>query len=708
MTTTSLRLRLLGLWALSLVACVAVAALLVQLYQQSTAARVGRAETAVEEGCDSVRERYDVYVAAWSRPASAISDQKLRSDMATAVSLALAGRSGVEGGVWRKDVGSLAYAFPTYVGAGPKTDLPVAERDSIQAVNEEAAQAGRPVDRQSASPEQTLLLYACPLPGPIPFLTAWTMTRVEAVPYYDELRLGLSALLAFMALMSAWLGRLLIVWARYVVGAAEAPSAGAGVAATPAPALTPSPERAAAARRKADERLATMGHQSAALAARVTHVERLAIGLVGATVSLAVLAAVATLASPRTVFDSDAAKLAAGAIFAGSYLALAIGKIPGLGVDRAGVALVGGCLMVVSGVLTLDEANRAVDAGTIVLALGAMIVVANLRLSGFFGLINVWVARHVHRPIVLLAAVTLVSGLFSAFLVNDAICLVLAPLVLELTLDLKRKPTPYLLAVAMASNVGSTATITGNPQNIMIGSFSHLSYLRFAAALTPIALAGLALTILLLALAYRDEFFVGDRLAAAPRPVRVEKALLARALAATAIMVALFFAGQPAAKAAIVMGGLLLLTRLKSERIYAEVDWSLLLMFVGLFIIVAGAQRALLTPDMLAAAGRLRLDQVPVLSLTTAVLSNVVSNVPAVLVMRPFVDALPSHDTAWLTVAMASTLAGNFTILGSIANLIVVEKAASRGVSISFWEYFKAGAPLTVLTLVIGTLWLSR
>jgi len=156
------------------------------------------------------------------------------------------------------------------------------------------------------------------------------------------------------------------------------------------------------------------------------------------------------------------------------------------------------------------------------------------------------------------------------------------------------------------------------------------------------------------------------------------------------------------------MGGLLLLTRLKSERIYAEVDWSLLLMFVGLFIIVAGAQRALLTPDALAAASRLRLDQVPVLSLTTAVLSNVVSNVPAVLVIRPFVDALPSHDTAWLTVAMASTLAGNFTILGSIANLIVVEKAGSRGVSISFWEYFKAGAPLTVLTLVVGTLWLSR
>jgi len=173
--------------------------------------------------------------------------------------------------------------------------------------------------------------------------------------------------------------------------------------------------------------------------------------------------------------------------------------------------------------------------------------------------------------------------------------------------------------------------------------------------------------------------------------------------------VALFFAGQPPAKVAIVIGGLLLLTRrLKSERIYAEIDWSLLLMFVGLFIIVAGAEHALLTPNMRAAAGRWHLDHVPMLSLITAALSNLVSNVPAVLVLRPFIDALPKHDAAWLVVAMASTLAGNFTVLGSIANLIVVQKAASRGVSIGFWDYFKVGAPLTVLTIAFGTLWLWR
>ncbi len=177
-------------------------------------------------------------------------------------------------------------------------------------------------------------------------------------------------------------------------------------------------------------------------------------------------------------------------------------------------------------------------------------------------------------------------------------------------------------------------------------------------------------------------------------------ALVVRALLATAVMVALFFAGTAPAKAAIIIGGLLLLTRrLKSERVYAEIDWSLLLMFAGLFIIVAGAQHALLTPGVIAAAGRLHLDQVPVLSGVTAVLSNLVSNVPAVLVLKPFIEPLRNRDTAWLVVAMSSTLAGNFTVLGSIANLIVVQKAAARGVVISFWDYFKVGAPLTVLTI---------
>ena len=440
----------------------------------------------------------------------------------------------------------------------------------------------------------------------------------------------------------------------------------------------------------------------------------------GGVPTLLVLAAVlAAAALPMFRFagpalNQEARAIAAAAVFGGSYFALAIGKIPGLSIDRAGIALTGASLMLAAGVLTPEEAYRAIDLDTIVLLLGVMIVVANLRLSGFFAVVAARCAVFADRPVALLCAVTAASGFFSAFLVNDAICLVLAPLVLDLTQRMGRRPMPYLLAVAMASNAGSVATITGNPQNIMIGSFSEIPYTSFALALTPVALAGMVLTVALTVLLHRAEFAASVRPIPPPaRPranrVPVARALLARALLATGAMVALFFAGQAPAKAAIVVGGCLLLTRrVKTTRIYQEIDWSLLLMFAGLFVIVAGAQRALLTRETIAAVGQMHLDRVPVLAGVSAVLSNLVSNVPAVLVLKPFVEGLANRDTAWLTVAMASTLAGNFTVLGSIANLIVVQKAAARGVAIGFWDYFRVGAPLTVLTLLLGTVWMAR
>jgi Na+/H+ antiporter NhaD/arsenite permease-like protein len=406
--------------------------------------------------------------------------------------------------------------------------------------------------------------------------------------------------------------------------------------------------------------------------------------------------------------DGTAGRIAAAGIFAASYLALAIGRIPGLSIDRAGIALVGGCLMVASGALPLADAYRAIDLDTITLLLGMMIVVANLRLSGFFASATFWVAQRAHRPLLLLGAIVAVSGVFSAFLVNDAICLVLAPLVVDLTLALKRRPLPYLLAVAMASNVGSTATITGNPQNMLIGSFSHIAYASFTATLAPVAAIGLVLTLALIALLHREEFRGATQLNAPAPRLHANRPLMLRALVAVAAVIALFFAGQPPAKAAVIIGALLLLTRrVKSARVYAEIDWSLLLMFAGLFIIVAGAERQLLTPSIIAQVAHLHLSNVPVLTAVTAVLSNLVSNVPAVLVLHPFVVALPDQTTAWKVIAMASTLAGNFTVLGSIANLIVVEKAARRGVTISFWDYFRVGAPLTVLTIVVGAVWLE-
>jgi Na+/H+ antiporter NhaD/arsenite permease-like protein len=386
-----------------------------------------------------------------------------------------------------------------------------------------------------------------------------------------------------------------------------------------------------------------------------------------------------------------------------TYLVVAIGKFPYLRLDRAGAALLGAALMVATGAISLQDAERAIDLDTITLLLGMMVVAANLRLSGFFRLVTAWAVARARRPILLLAAVVIVAGLLSAFLVNDTICLVLTPLILDIVLRLRRNPVPYLLGIAMASNVGSVATITGNPQNMIIGTLSNVPYGAFAAALAPVSVVGLVLTIVIVALIWRREFFTGDVLSAEPPAVRTHRPLMLKSLAVTAVLIAAFFFGIAPAKAAIVAGGLLLLTRaVKPEKVYAQIDWTLLLMFAGLFVVVAGLERNVLSPHAVQEIGRLQLGNTAVLSVVTAVLSNLVSNVPAVLVLKPFVSGLPDAQHAWLVVAMASTLAGNFTILGSVANLIVVQRARQEGIAIPFRTYFIAGAPLTVMTIAAG------
>jgi Na+/H+ antiporter NhaD/arsenite permease-like protein len=401
------------------------------------------------------------------------------------------------------------------------------------------------------------------------------------------------------------------------------------------------------------------------------------------------------------------ASAVAAAIFAATYLALAIGRLPGFRIDRAGAALVGASLMLASGVLTIDAVWQAIDFNTVALLLGMMIVVANLRLSGFFRLVNAWVLARARHPLPLLFAVTLASGLLSAFLLNDAICLVMTPLVIEVVRRLRRDPVPYLLAVAMAANIGSAATITGNPQNILVGSFSGISYAAFAAHLSPVAALGLALIVVVIAASHPAEFRGGAALEARPAPAHVHAPLAAKSVLVVLLMMAAFFAGEPPAKVALVGGGFLLLTRVvPSHRIYREIDWPLLLMFAGLFVVVASVEHALLSPALIAEIGRQHVDHMPVLAVVTAVLSNLVSNVPAVLVLKPFIAALPDPQRAWLVIAMAATFAGNLTILGSVANLIVVQRAAQRAVTIAFWQYFRVGAPLTVLMITVGLLWL--
>lgn len=407
---------------------------------------------------------------------------------------------------------------------------------------------------------------------------------------------------------------------------------------------------------------------------------------------------------PALVHDLGTwARVASLAIFLATYAVMAVGRIPGFRIDRSGAAFLGAALMVASGAVSLPAAFHAIDMATITLLLGMMIVVANLHLAGVFQALTARIAGRIRRPLVLLCAIVLLSGVFSMFLVNDAVCLALAPLVLEITLRLRRNPVPYLLAVAMAANVGSVATITGNPQNMIIGSLSGIAYGRFVARLAPVAALGLVLTFALIALAFRTEFRGSVRAFGLSVAPPLDRPLALKTLLVTALLIVAFFMGVAPAKAAALAGGLLLLSRrVEARRIYAAIDWKLLLMFAGLFVVVAGFAHAFLTPAALARIARLPLSGVGGLSVGAAILSNIVSNVPAVLLLAPFVPHLADPGRSWLVLAMASTFAGNFTIVGSIANLIVVESARARGVRIGFGAHFLVGAPLTLGTIAIG------
>ena len=398
--------------------------------------------------------------------------------------------------------------------------------------------------------------------------------------------------------------------------------------------------------------------------------------------------------------------MAAIVIFGLTYLVLAIGRLPGFRVDRTGAAIIGASLMVGVNALTLQEAQQAINFDTIILLFGMMIVAANLQLSGFFSLVAERVVEHAHRPLLLLTAIAGVAGFFSAFFVNDTMCLVLTPLVLEIAEAARRNPVPYLLAVAVASNIGSVATITGNPQNMMIGSFSGIPYRQFLATLAPVAVIGLALAVAAIFFVYRREFTTRARVDVAKRAIHVDRKLMWKSILASLAMIVMFFAGWPVPKVAVVAGALLLITRrVNPEKIYRRIDWGLLVMFAGLFVVIAGVEKTSLEKDLAAFAGRIHLDNVFVLSAFSAVLSNVVSNVPAVLMFKPFAAHFANPTRFWLTLAMSSTLAGNLTVLGSVANLIVIQQARRR-VKIGFWEYFRVGAPLAVVTILLGALWI--
>lgn len=398
----------------------------------------------------------------------------------------------------------------------------------------------------------------------------------------------------------------------------------------------------------------------------------------------------------------------AAAIIVATLVGVALGRYPRLRMNRATIAFVGATLLIAGGYITLEGAYRAIDWNTIVLLLAMMVLNVNLRLAGFFHLVTSAVLRHARTPRRLLGWIIVVSGVLSAIFLNDTLALMLTPLVLDITLALRRDPRPYLVALVTAANAGSVATIMGNPQNMLVGLASGIPFTAFLRALAPVALVSLAVIWVVIVLVYRREFAPATFAEPYQLPGRKYRPLLRKSIAATALMLVALVAGAPIPLAALLAAALVLVTRrLKPERVFREIDWGLLVFFAALFVVTGAIETSgwgghlfnWLRPWADAGPGGL--------TGAAVVLSNLVSNVPAVMLFRPVVPTLAEPTTAWLTLAMATTLAGNLTLLGSVANLIVAEIARRRGIHLSFTEYLKAGTPIALLTLLAGVAWLT-
>jgi Na+/H+ antiporter NhaD/arsenite permease-like protein len=349
-----------------------------------------------------------------------------------------------------------------------------------------------------------------------------------------------------------------------------------------------------------------------------------------------------------------------------------------------------------------------VDYDTLVLLLGMMLIAAYLMLAGFFEWAADWILRRAQNPQALLLYLIITSGALSALLVNDTVCLMLTPLVVAVMVRGKLPLPPYLLALAMSANLGSVATLVGNPQNMIIGHLSRIPFLRFSTALLPVAAAGLAIQYAVLRYGFRKVLSqtVIHRPETPPPPLN--RTLLILALAVLGLVFAGFVAGLDLSWTALGGGALIMvLARRDTHEVLKLVDWHLLVFFAALFIVVEGLSGTGL-PDQIygrvhgifgASVSR----QAWNLAWFTAVGSNVFSNVPFVLVAAKWINNFGQPELMWKVMALATTFAGNLTILGSVANIIVVE-SARKHVEVGFWDYARFGIPVTILTTVAGML----
>jgi Na+/H+ antiporter NhaD/arsenite permease-like protein len=395
------------------------------------------------------------------------------------------------------------------------------------------------------------------------------------------------------------------------------------------------------------------------------------------------------------------------AVFLVTYLLIAVEGARGSHLDRTAAAFCGAVAMVLLGVISLDDAYSAIDWNTLIFLLGVMILVAHFQLSGFFDWIAVRVASVARTRFQLLVLLVFTSGLLAAFFVNDTICLILTPVVLAVSERLAAPPAPYLIALATSANIGSAMSVTGNPQNAVIGVSAHFSFLGFLAHLAPVSLVGLFVDVAILALFFRTEILHHPLARRAPSlKVRVDRTLLIKCGLAAALVIVFWILGFSFPLVAISVGAfILIIGRVKAQSIYQRLDWELLLFFAALFVLIRGFEASGAVGYLIARfqhglEGR-AVSQLFAVSGVMLILSNLVSNVPAVLLFRPLVPSFPNSHIIWLALAATSTLAGNATPFSSVANLIVLQQAGKR-VRISFWEFARVGIVVTLITTLIA------
>lgn len=400
-------------------------------------------------------------------------------------------------------------------------------------------------------------------------------------------------------------------------------------------------------------------------------------------------------------------QLIAFIIFVLTYTGIIFTRLPKVNIDRPSAAFLGAVAMVVFGVLSFQEAVYAIDYNTIALLLGMMIIISTLQLDGFFEFVASKTIRLAHTPLRLLVIITLVTGLASAFLVNDAVVLLFTPVIISICRSARLNPLPYLIAEILASNAGSAMTITGNPQNMLIGINSGIHYAQFMLKLMPITFLSLAVIVAVVRWVYRADFSHKNLLHFEGEKFNYDFASMKFSVPIFVGVVILFFLsnrlhiGIPLialAGAAII----LLFGRIKPSKVIMQVDWVLLLFFAALFIVVNGIEKAGLLQDILA-FGTIpaSVHGLGLIHLSSLILSQVVSNVPFTVLMLPVMKA-SGNELLWLSLASASTLAGNATIIGAMANLIVIESAEKQGVKILFMEFLKTGLVVTLLSLLIS------